>query len=83
MNRGGYCWNDCRLLFTLAYIGFFKLVYPEYNTQEHWWFGISPEGIGTLGMLINLVVSLIIGMIYPDPPVEVQEMVESIRYPRA
>lgn len=71
------------LLFTLAYIGFFKLVYPEYNTQEHWWFGISPEGIGTLGMLINLVVSLIIGMIYPDPPVEVQEMVESIRYPRA
>ena len=44
---------------------------------------MSPEGIGTLGMLINLVVSLIIGMIYPDPPVEVQEMVESIRYPRA
>ena len=84
MNReGAIAGMIVGLLFTLAYIGFFKLVYPEYNTQEHWWFGISPEGIGTLGMLINLVVSLIIGMIYPDPPVEVQEMVESIRYPRA
>ena len=84
MNReGAIAGMIVGLLFTLAYIGFFKLVYPEYNTQEHWWFGISPEGIGTLGMFINLVVSLIIGMIYPDPPVEVQEMVESIRYPRA
>ena len=84
MNReGAIAGMIVGLLFTLAYIGFFKLVYPEYNTQEHWWFGISPEGIGTLGMFINLIVSLIIGMIYPDPPVEVQEMVESIRYPRA
>ena len=84
MNReGAIAGMIVGLLFTLGYIGFFKLVYPEYNTPEHWWFGISPEGIGTLGMLINLVVSLIIGMIYPDPPVEVQEMVESIRYPRA
>ena len=68
---------------TLAYIGFFKLIYPEYNTPEYWCFGISPEGIGTFGMLINLVVSLAVGMIFPDPPEEVQEMVESIRYPRA
>ena len=84
MNReGAIAGMIVGLLFTLGYIGFFKLVYPEYNTSEYWWFGISPEGIGTLGMLINLVVSLIIGMIYPDPPVEVQEMVESIRYPRA
>lgn len=71
------------LLFTLAYIGFFKLLFPEYNTSEYWWFGISPEGIGTFGMLINLVVSLAVGIIFPDPPEEVQEMVESIRYPRA
>ena len=84
MNReGAIAGMIVGLLFTLAYIGFFKIMYPEYNTQEHWWFGISPEGIGTLGMFINLIVSLIIGMIYPDPPVEVQEMVESIRYPRA
>lgn len=70
------------LIFTLAYIIFFKIAFPEYNSPEYWWFGISPEGIGTLGMLLNLVVALAVGMIYPDPPEDVQEMVENIRYPR-
>lgn len=70
------------LIFTLAYIIFFKIAFPEYNSPEYWWFGISPEGIGTLGMLLNLVVALAVGMIYPDPPEDVQEMVEGIRYPR-
>jgi len=84
MNReGAIAGMIVGLLFTLAYIGFFKLLLPEYNTSECWWFGISPEGIGTFGMLINLVVSLAVGIIFPDPPEEVQEMVESIRYPRA
>ena len=83
MNReGAIAGMIVGLLFTLAYIAFFKLMYPEYNTPEYWWFGISPEGIGTLGMIVNLIVSLAIGMIYPDPPEEVQAMVESIRYPR-
>ncbi len=83
MNReGAVAGMVAGLLFTLAYIIFFKIAYPELNTPENWWFGISPEGIGTLGMLVNLVVSLAIGMIYPDPPEEVQEMVESIRYPK-
>jgi len=84
MNReGAIAGMIVGLLFTLAYIGFFKLLFPEYNTSEYWWFGISPEGIGTFGMLINLIVSLAVGIIFPDPPEEVQEMVESIRYPRA
>lgn len=83
MNReGAIAGMIVGLIFTLAYIVFFKLMYPEYNTPEYWWFGISPEGIGTLGMIVNLIVSLAIGMIYPDPPEEVQAMVESIRYPR-
>lgn len=83
MNReGAIAGMIVGLIFTLAYIVFFKLMYPEYNTPEYWWFGISPEGIGTLGMIVNLIVSLAIGMIYPDPPQEVQAMVESIRYPR-
>ena len=83
MNReGAIAGMIVGLIFTLAYIAFFKLIYPEYNTPEYWWFGISPEGIGTLGMIVNLIVSLAIGMIYPDPPEEVQAMVESIRYPR-
>ncbi|NBW70624.1 MAG: cation acetate symporter [Bacteroidetes bacterium] len=84
MNReGAVAGMIVGLLFTLSYIAFFKLMFPEYNTPEYWWFGISPEGIGTLGMIVNLLVSLAVGMIFPDPPEEVQDMVESIRYPRA
>tara|TARA_R110000868_G_scaffold378658_3_gene644174 strand:- start:31741 stop:33507 length:1767 start_codon:yes stop_codon:yes gene_type:complete len=83
MNReGAVAGMVAGLLFTLGYIIFFKILFPELNTPENWWFGISPEGIGTLGMILNLVVSLAIGMIYPEPPQEVQEMVESIRYPK-
>lgn len=83
MNReGAVAGMVSGLLFTLGYIVFFKILFPDYNTPEYWWFGISPEGIGTLGMLVNLMVSLAIGMIYPEPPEEVQEMVESIRYPK-
>ncbi len=84
MNReGAVAGMIVGLLFTLSYIAFFKLMFPEYNTPDYWWFGISPEGIGTLGMIVNLLVSLAVGMIFPDPPEEVQDMVESIRYPRA
>ena len=70
------------LLFTLAYIIYFKIAFPELNIPENWWFGISPEGIGTFGMLINLIVALSVKSFYPDPPEDVQEMVEGIRYPR-
>ena len=84
MNReGAVAGMIVGLLFTLSYIAFFKLIFPEYNTPEYWWFGISPEGIGTLGMIVNLLVSLAVGMIFPEPSEEVQDMVESIRYPRA
>ena len=69
------------LLFTLAYVIFFKIAFPEFNSPEYWWFGISPEGIGTLGMILNLLVAFPVGMIFPEPPEDVQEMVESIRYP--
>ncbi|HCD51056.1 MAG TPA: cation acetate symporter [Balneolaceae bacterium] len=83
MNReGAVAGMVAGLLFTLTYIVFFKIMFPELNTPENWWFGISPEGIGTLGMLVNLGVSLAISMVFPDPPEEVQEMVENIRYPR-
>ncbi len=83
MNReGAISGMIAGLLFTLAYIGFFKLAFPEYNTPEYWWFGISPEGIGTLGMGVNLVVALAVSMLFPEPPEDVQEMVEAIRYPK-
>ncbi|MDR9415262.1 MAG: sodium:solute symporter family protein [Gracilimonas sp.] len=83
MNRqGAIAGMIAGLLFTLAYVVFFKIAFPEYNTPEYWWFGISPEGIGTLGMILNLIVSYAVGMIFPEPPEDVQELVESIRYPQ-
>ncbi len=69
------------LLFTGFYIVYFKFISPEYNTAEHWWFGISPEGIGTLGMVLNFLVSGVVSHFTPEPPAEVQEMVENIRHP--
>lgn len=60
----------------------FKFIAPETNSAEHWWFGISPEGIGTLGMLINFAVALTISRFTPPPPRAVGIMVEDIRVPR-
>ncbi|WP_422359434.1 sodium:solute symporter family protein [Reichenbachiella sp.] len=69
------------MLFTVSYIVFFKFISPELNTPDNWWFGISPEGIGTLGMVLNFLVSGVISHLSAAPPVEVQDMVENIRYP--
>ncbi|EOZ96591.1 Acetate permease ActP (cation/acetate symporter) [Indibacter alkaliphilus LW1] len=70
------------LLFTMAYIVFFKFISPELNSIENWWFGISPEGIGTVGMLINFIVCYVVSKATPAPPKEVQGMIEEIRIPR-
>ena len=70
------------LLFTVAYIAYFKLIAPGENTAEHWWFGISPEGIGTLGALLNFSVSALISRYQPPPPKYVQDLVEHIRIPK-
>jgi cation/acetate symporter len=71
------------IVFTAAYIIWFKFIHPEKNNPSHWWFGISPEGIGTLGMVINLVIAQVISRFTPAPPQDVQEIVENIRIPRA
>ncbi len=70
------------LAFTTAYIVYFKFVNPDINTVDHWWFGISPEGIGTGGAIINAVVSFAVSRATPKPPAEVEAMVEDIRVPR-
>lgn len=49
--------------------------------KADWWFGISPEGFGTVAMVINFAVSIIISKFTPAPPIEVQELVENIRIP--
>jgi len=69
------------VLFTTAYIGFFTLFNPHLNTAEHWLFGISPEGIGAVGMLINFTLLIVVSHFTPPPPPEVQHQVEDLRYP--
>lgn len=73
------------LTFTALYIIAFKGVFMEpliQNVPENWLFGISPEGIGTVGMVINFIVSLTVSYFTPAPPEDVQDMVEMIRIPR-
>ncbi|ELV8624476.1 cation acetate symporter [Vibrio cidicii] len=70
------------IAFTAAYIIYFKFINPAASTPDNWWFGISPEGIGTLGMCLNFVVSIVVNKFTAEVPKEVQDMVESIRYPK-
>ena len=69
------------ILFTTSYIVYFKFINPAANNKDSWWFGISPEGIGTLGMLFNFITAWIVSRFTPAPPAEVQAMVENIRVP--
>lgn len=68
-------------LFTAAYIIYFKFVNPAADNAAGWLFGISPEGIGTMGTIINLIVALSVARFTPEPPADVQEIVASIRQP--
>jgi cation/acetate symporter len=70
------------ILFTAAYIHVFKFMRPDLDTAEHWWFGISPEGIGTVGMLLNFAMLVAVSLRTPAPPQAVQDMVTNLRYPR-
>jgi cation/acetate symporter len=69
--------------FTAAYVTWFELVAPARNVPEAWWFGISPEGIGAVGMLLNAAVLVVVSRLTTAPPAEVQEMVAALRLPRA
>ncbi|GAB1104662.1 MAG: cation acetate symporter [Shewanella algae] len=68
--------------FTAAYIIYFKFINPADNSAENWLFGISPEGIGMIGMILNFVVAIIVAKMTAAVPEHVQEMVESIRFPK-
>jgi cation/acetate symporter len=70
------------LLFTLSYIIYFEFISPEFNNAGHWLLGISPQGAGTIGMLLNFAVAILVSNFTKAPPKEVQEMVENIRFPR-
>lgn len=70
------------IVFTASYIIHFKPQLGGSGIPEGFWFGISPEGIGTLGMLINFIISIIVSRLTLAPPGNVIELTESIRTPR-
>ena len=70
------------LAFTLYYIAYFKAIAPELNSAEHWWFGISPEGIGMLGALLNFAVAIAVSRFTAPVPEQVLDLVEHIRVPK-
>ncbi|NJM18864.1 MAG: cation acetate symporter [Richelia sp. SM1_7_0] len=64
------------LIFTTVYI-----IGVKFAGMPTWFFGVSAEGIGTLGMIINLIVTLIVSRLTPPPPPEIQALVENLRSP--
>lgn len=83
MNReGAIAGMITGIVFTASYIWYFKPVLGGPGSPKGYWFGISPEGIGTLGMFFNLIVAYIVSRSTKETPKEIQELTESIRYPR-
>ena len=73
------------LVFTMGYIITYKGVFIApilTNTADHWLFGISPEGIGAVGMVLNFAVAFAVSKMTAEPPLRIQEMVEHIRVPK-
>ena len=70
------------IIFTAIYIFHFKPQLGGSGLPENYFFGISPEGIGTIGMIINFIVSLIVSRLTKPTPEKIKDLVESIRYPK-
>lgn len=71
------------IVFTASYIIYFKPQLGGPGLPENFWWGISPEGIGTLGMILNFIIALIVSRFTIAPPMKVQELTERIRTPRS
>ncbi|WP_250632214.1 sodium:solute symporter family protein [Rhodoflexus caldus] len=70
------------LLLMIYYMLAFKFNAFGETTPKDWWLGISPEGFGTVAMFANFFISIVISAFTPPPPVRVQHLTESIRYPK-
>jgi cation/acetate symporter len=69
------------LIFTTSYIVFFKFLSTELNNSENWFMGISPEGIGFVGMLLNFFIAISVSSFTKKPPEEIEHLVDDIRKP--
>ncbi len=82
MNRqGAVAGMVAGFAFTALYIIYFRFINPGADNPGSWLFGISPEGIGSLGALLNLAVAWTVSRFTPAPPAEVQALVADIRRP--
>ena len=70
------------IVFTASYIIYFKPQLGGSGVPENFFWGISPEGIGTLGMFINFIIAILVSRFTNSPPKQVQELTERIRTPR-
>ena len=67
----------------LFYMMKFKLGWlGDIPPKSEWWFGISPEGFGSVAMLCNFVTSITVSMVFKKPPKHVAELIDNIRYPK-
>ncbi|MEM9920550.1 MAG: sodium:solute symporter family protein [Bacteroidota bacterium] len=83
MNReGAIAGMVVGILLMLFYMMKYKLDMFGGGTSADWWFGISPEGFGTVAMCVNLAISLVVSRMTAPPPESVQKIVEDIRIPR-
>jgi cation/acetate symporter len=69
------------IVLMLFYMMKFKFDLFGGGTAEDWWFGISPEGFGSVAMVVNFIVSITVSKFTPEPPQDVQDIVENIRIP--
>lgn len=82
MNRtGAIAGMIAGICFTAGYILWFKFINPELSTPENWLWGISPEGIGAIGMAINFLIANIFQAFAPAPSENIQKLIEDIRTP--
>jgi cation/acetate symporter len=87
-NTGAIAGMLSGLVFTLSYIFVYKgwfFIPGTANLADipaNWVFGISPLSIGAIGALVNFAVAFAVANATEEPPVEIQELVESVRYPR-
>ena len=69
------------ILLMLFYMTKFKFGWFGGGGESDWWFGISPEGFGTVAMIVNFIVSITISNLTKEPPKEIIDLVENIRLP--
>ncbi|MBT1063282.1 cation acetate symporter [Bowmanella sp. Y26] len=87
-NKGVICGMLAGLISTLVYIflylGWFFIPGTNSmpNTPDNWILGISPLSFGAIGAVINFAVAFAVSAVTEEPPESIQELVESVRYPR-